>query len=138
MDGLSKCCGVEEKVMDTYDRYSLLRDKKGYTDYRVCKLAGIETSTMSSWKTKRYEPKIATLRKIAEVLECDVADFYERNVGKYEEVDVFISSIKELKNKFNNVVLEIGNIDIETMKKLVEISDIIEKLECDMTKKGEP
>lgn len=112
--------------MDTYDRYSLLRDKKGYTDYRVCKLAGIETSTMSSWKTKRYEPKVSTLQKIASVLECRLADFYENNNENQTNAIVSIVWLEELEEQFNSLISSLGVVDIGTMKQIVKVSEHIE------------
>ena len=113
--------------MDTYDKYAELRDKKGYTDYRVCKLAGVETSTMSSWKTKRYEPKVPTLQKIAVVLECNLSDFYENRVESHEDVIISIAWLDELGNRLDNLVSLLGAVDIGVMKEIVGISEMIEE-----------
>lgn len=122
--------------MDTYDKYAELRDRKGYTDYRVCKLAGIETSTMSSWKTKRYEPKVPTLQKIAVVLECNLSDFYENRVESHEDVIISITWLDELGNRLNNLVSLLGAVDIRVMKEIVRISEMIEEIQV-RCEKGE-
>lgn len=114
--------------MDTYDRYSLIRDKKGYTDYRVCKLADMETSTISSWKTKKYEPKVQTLQKIANVLECNISDFYENNMECQGYAVVSAECVEELESRFNNLVSLISPVDIDVMREIVRISDLIEKM----------
>lgn len=116
--------------MDTYDKYAMLRDKKGYTDYRVCKLAGIETSTMSSWKTKRYEPKVPTLQKIAVVLECNLSDFYEKMGESHEDVIISITWLEELGSRLNNIVSLLGAVDIGVMKEIVGISEMIEEAQA--------
>ena len=116
--------------MDTYDKYAELRDKKGYTDYRVCKLAGIETSTMSSWKTKRYEPKVPTLLKIAVVLECNLSDFYEKRRESHEDVIISITWLEELGNRLNNLVSLLGAVEIGVMKEIVGISEMIEEAQA--------
>ena len=116
--------------MDTYDKYAELRDMKGYTDYRVCKLSGIETSTISSWKTKRYEPKVPTLQKIAVVLECNLSDFYEKRGESYEDVIISITWLEELEKRFNHLVSLLGAVDIGVMKEIVAISGMIEEVQA--------
>lgn len=120
--------------MDTYDRYATLRDEKGYTDYRVCKLANIESSTISSWKTKRYEPKIQTLKKIANVLECNIYDFYENGTENKENVIIDALWLVELESRFNHLVSLLGTVDIGTMKEIVYISEMIEDMQGNLRK----
>lgn len=122
--------------MDTYDKYAMLRDKKGYTDYRVCKLAGVETSTMSSWKTKRYEPKVPTLQKIAVVLEYNLSDFYEKTGASHDDVIISITWLEELRSRLNNLVSLLGVVDIGVMKEIVGISEMIEEAQV-QCEKGE-
>lgn len=56
--------------MNLYERYEKLRDLKGFTDYKVAKLAGIKgTATISNWKNGKYTPKEDKLRPIANVLD---------------------------------------------------------------------
>ena len=51
-----------------YENYCLLRDKLGYTDYKVAKETGIGTATMSNWKNGKYVPKADKIQKIASLL----------------------------------------------------------------------
>lgn len=51
-----------------YENYCLLRDKLGYTDYKVAKETGIGTATMSNWKNGKYVPKTDKIQKIASLL----------------------------------------------------------------------
>lgn len=54
---------------ELYERYEKLRDIKGYTDYKVAKLAGIKgTATISNWKNGKYTPKDDKMHAIATVL----------------------------------------------------------------------
>lgn len=55
-----------------YSIYAELRDKKGYTDYKVAKLTGIARSTISDWKHNVSSPSATKLLKIANVLDCPV------------------------------------------------------------------
>ena len=55
---------------ELYERYEKLRDIKGYTDYKVAKLAGIKgTATISNWKNGKYTPKDDKMQAIATVLD---------------------------------------------------------------------
>lgn len=51
-----------------YENYCLVRDKLGYTDYKVAKETGIGTATMSNWKNGKYVPKADKIQKIATLL----------------------------------------------------------------------
>ena len=51
-----------------YENYCLIRDRLGYTDYKVAKETGIGTATMSNWKNGKYVPKTDKLQKIANLL----------------------------------------------------------------------
>lgn len=62
-----------------YERYAKIRDIKGFTDYKVAKLAGIKgTATISNWKNGKYIPKDDKMQSIADALEVSL-DFL---VGK--------------------------------------------------------
>ena len=48
-----------------YEKYALLRDKRGLTDYAVSKATDIAPSTLSDWKNGVSAPKVDKLVKIA-------------------------------------------------------------------------
>lgn len=98
-------------MKDTYDRYSQIRNKKRFTDYKVCKIAGINTSTMSSWKTNRYEPKIPTMKKIAEVLDCDVSDFYMEDIRNEVKPDIPNARIDEIRINISVVMGMVASLE---------------------------
>ena len=49
-----------------YEVFDELCKQRGVTPYKVSKDTGVSTSTLSSWKTGRYEPKDDKLRKLAD------------------------------------------------------------------------
>lgn len=52
--------------------------KKGLTNYKVAKMAGIGQATISELSSgKRKEPKLSTAMKIAKVLDVEVDKIYE-------------------------------------------------------------
>lgn len=120
--------------MDTYDRYAVLRNKKGYTDYKVCKLAKIPQSTLYSWKGKRYEPEIPTLAKIAVILDCSISDFFGDNTGY---IRISGEWTENLENRFNHLVSLLGAVDISVMKEIVGISEMIEEVKIRCEKGGD-
>lgn len=60
-----------------YEKYLMLRNKKGVTDYRVAIETGIPKSTFSEWKSKRSCPKIDKLKKIADYFGVSIEYFLE-------------------------------------------------------------
>lgn len=61
-----------------FEKYEKLRAKKGVTDYQVCKETGIAPSSMSDWRSGRYELKIDKLKKLADYFGVSIEYF----VGK--------------------------------------------------------
>ena len=49
-----------------YEKYVVLRDEKGVTDYGVAMATGVTKSTFTDWKSGRSNPKIDKLKKIAD------------------------------------------------------------------------
>lgn len=49
-----------------YEKFEKLLKKNGITPYKVSKDTGIATSTLSSWKTGEYVPKVDKLQILAD------------------------------------------------------------------------
>lgn len=49
-----------------YKIYAMLRDSRGLSDYQVAEELGIARSTLSNWKSGKYNPKADKLKKIAD------------------------------------------------------------------------
>lgn len=64
-----------------YERYVVLRDKKGVTDYRVAIETGITKSTFTDWKNGRSKPKFDKLLILAKYFEVPVEYFAEEEGG---------------------------------------------------------
>lgn len=63
--------------MFSYKKYAILRDEKKVTDYEVAKRTGVETSTLSNWKTGRYTPKVDKVARIAKYFGVSIEDLME-------------------------------------------------------------
>ena len=64
-----------------YDKYAKRRDELGMTDYRVAKISGVLTSTLSEWKKfyltdgkEGYQPKIKKLSAISAAIGMDLTE----------------------------------------------------------------
>ncbi len=55
-----------------YERYCELRDKKGYKDSDISRLADITKSTFTDWKNGKSKPNAEKLIKIAKCLDTTV------------------------------------------------------------------
>ena len=60
-----------------YEKYVMLRDKKGVTGYRVSEDTGITKSTFSDWKSGRSKPKLDKLQILADYFGVDIKYFLE-------------------------------------------------------------
>lgn len=58
-----------------YEKYVMLRDKKGVTDYRVSVDTGITKSTFSEWKSGRSRPKVDKLKILADYFGVSIEYF---------------------------------------------------------------
>lgn len=55
------------------------RKIKGMTQLQLAKLLNVDQSTVSKWEKQETNPKITTLKKIAEILNCTVDDLIKEN-----------------------------------------------------------
>lgn len=60
-----------------YEKYVMLRDEKGVTDYRVSEDTKITKSTFSDWKSGRSNPKIDKLKILADYFGVNIEYFLE-------------------------------------------------------------
>lgn len=116
----------------SYERYAKIRDFRGFTDYKVTKLAGIKgTATISNWKNGKYVPKDDKMQSIADVLDvsldfligktdlimCPVCGFGDNPLSEKSrrEHAEFHKKFLEIKKKypffmsFNEASLEVKN-----------------------------
>lgn len=60
-----------------YEKYELLRNKRGVTDYRVAMETGITKSTFTDWKNGRSAPKAEKLYALAKYFDVPMEYFLE-------------------------------------------------------------
>ena len=60
-----------------YERYAVLRDARGLSDYAVSKATGVGRSTLSQWKTGKHQPDIATLKRISDFFKVPLSELLD-------------------------------------------------------------
>ena len=58
-----------------YEKIDKLLKDNNITPYRMCKVLGIKTSSMTAWKQGLYKPSITNLKKIADYFGVAIDDF---------------------------------------------------------------
>ncbi len=61
--------------MPSYEKYSIIRDEKGLSDYQVWKATGIATATLSDWKNGISKPKTDKLKILADYFDVGIEYF---------------------------------------------------------------
>ena len=75
---------------ELYERYEKLRDIKGYTDYKVAKLAGIKgTATISNWKNGKYTPKDDKMQAKEEYEYIPASKYYKDGYNLYRRMEKY-------------------------------------------------
>lgn len=57
----------------SYETYAKIRDAAGLSDYKVSKLSGVSSATISEWGKGKYTPKDDKRKRIAEALGVTLA-----------------------------------------------------------------
>lgn len=67
-----------------YEKFEILRIKKGVTVSEISKSTGIVQSTFSDWKKGKSKPKVEKLMKLADYFNVPVTYFLEEGEKKDE------------------------------------------------------
>jgi transcriptional regulator with XRE-family HTH domain len=62
--------------MDILDKILKLREKRGWTEYRLAEEAKLPQSTISSWYVKDMTPSISSLEKICSAFGMTLSQFF--------------------------------------------------------------
>ena len=80
-----------------YKVFEKLCEIHNVTPYRVSQITGVTTSTLSSWKTGRYEPKSEKIQKLAEYF--DVSPTVFQSAVKEENIHYIDSETATIAQK---------------------------------------
>lgn len=76
--------------MDVLDRIVELRQKRGWSEYRLAEESDITQSTISSWYRKNMIPTIPSLSKICDAFDITLSQFFLED----SENTVFVNDIQ--------------------------------------------
>lgn len=76
--------------MDVLDRIVELRQKRGWSEYRLAEESDITQSTISSWYRKNMIPSIPSLSKICDAFDITLSQFFLED----PEHTVFVNDIQ--------------------------------------------
>ena len=63
--------------MSLYEKYAMLKEQTGMSDYAVAKHTGIAGSTLSDWRRGLYVPKVDKLYSLAKFFNVPIEYFLE-------------------------------------------------------------
>ena len=81
------------------ERIYYCRVENHMTQKELGEKAGIDPSTIRKYESGRLNPKIGTLRKIADALNCDIADLDESFAVSIEEIAAGLSGVERENEK---------------------------------------
>ena len=73
--------------MNILDRILKLRERKGWTEYRLSEESKLAQSTISSWYSKNMTPSISSLEKICEAFGITLSQFFANEKSFLELTD---------------------------------------------------
>lgn len=79
-----------------YEKYQKLCHQKGLSPFAVARDLGISSRTQGNWKAGS-EPRVATLKRIADYFNVDVSYFYEDDQIESKDDKIVEKFIDELK-----------------------------------------
>lgn len=62
--------------MDTLTRIIELREKRGWTIWKLSEKSGIDQTTISAWYKKGRSPSVSSLEKICEAFDITMSQFF--------------------------------------------------------------
>lgn len=91
-----------------YDNFDRICKAKGTSASATLVKLGFNRSLASSWKSKGTVPKQETLKELAELLDCDIADFFQNEKGLLTDETAYRIAMDE--GNDGSVIPKDGNI----------------------------
>ncbi|SHO46825.1 Helix-turn-helix [Anaerocolumna xylanovorans DSM 12503] len=92
--------------MNTGQKIRTLRKEKGLTQKKLAELSGLATITIQQYEASNYNPKIESLKKIADALGVHVSEFLE-TMEENERVKATWEWIQDNDQKRKELIMEI-------------------------------
>lgn len=76
-------CGIKPNDMEDINRIKVVLVEKKRTNKWLAEQMGVKPSTVSKWCTNTSQPDVASLLKIADLLEVDIKELLVREYKQY-------------------------------------------------------
>lgn len=115
--------------MRTGELIKAQRKKRGLTQKELGKRLGVSYQTVAQWENNLRNPKIETLRKIADALECNISDLDCTKSIIAEVANAIVShEYPEIKNFSRNAMLQLYGTTDETTARKTALSNWIDSI----------
>ena len=114
-------CMTDEERRELGQKIKTARKQKGLSQEQLAELIGYKVGTISKYEQGYRIPKIAVLKKIAEVLECTLSDL----AGTVEDV---LSEISMFEEATESYITWLRNIGLSVSTPLYDEDNKIEKM----------
>ena len=98
--------------MNILDKILKLREKRGWTEYRLAEEAKLPQSTISSWYGKNMTPSIASLEKICTAFGTTLSQFFANEALLVE----LTAEQREMLEEWNRLTAEQKKIVLSLLK----------------------
>ena len=98
--------------MNILDRILELRERRGWTEYRLAEEAKLPQSTISSWYSKKMTPSVSSLEKICMAFDMTLSQFF---ADESSLVDL-TSAQREMLEEWNALTNEQKKIIVSLLK----------------------
>ena len=98
--------------MDALERISSLREKRGWTVWKLSEESGVDQTTISAWYKKGRSPSISSLEKICEAFGITMSQFFidnESSTDLTEEQREMLENWSALSKNQRAIILTLVN-----------------------------
>ena len=94
--------------MEILERINELRNKRGWSIYKLAEEAGITQSTLANMFSRQTLPSLTTLKQLCEAFGITMAEFFECNSKTFsDEEQLIISYYRKLSQSEKEVITKL-------------------------------
>ena len=94
--------------MEILERINELRNKRGWSIYKLADEAGITQSTLANMFSRQTLPSLTTLKQLCDAFGITMAEFFETNSKNFsDEEQLIVSYYRKLSNSEKEVITKL-------------------------------
>ena len=91
--------------MEILNRINELRNKRGWSIYKLAEEAGITQSTLANMFSRQTLPSLTTLKQLCDAFGITMAQFFQGNSNEFnDEEQLIISNYRKLEKQEKEVI----------------------------------